>query len=189
MEALGVASGIAGLIGLAEIVAFKGSKYAIGVKNAGSDIKNLILEVQSLYGVLNRLKLLAKCLEEEQSAVGTTQSLASGLLLTDSDGSRNLEHFQTCRKNLDHLKKSLDDKDQNSKKTKLSWPFKASETKELIEKIARNKRDLSDALTADGLTALVASLSSQSDLIENVRSVKQEFQKTTLERAESEKGK
>ncbi|TVY34738.1 hypothetical protein LSUB1_G007012, partial [Lachnellula subtilissima] len=136
MEALGVASGIAGLIGLAEIVAFKGSKYAIGVKNAGSDIKDLILEVQSLYGVLNRLKLLAKCLEEEQSA--------------DSDQSRNLKHFQTCRKNLDHLKKSLDDKDPNSKKTKLSWPFKASETKELIEKISRNKRDLSDALTADG---------------------------------------
>lgn len=68
MEALGVASGIAGLIGLAELVAFRGSKYAIGVKNAGPDIKNLILEVQSLYGVLNRLKLLATCLEEEQSA-------------------------------------------------------------------------------------------------------------------------
>ncbi|TVY16954.1 hypothetical protein LARI1_G006755 [Lachnellula arida] len=175
MEALGVASGIAGLIGLAEMVAFKGSKYAMGVKNAGPDIKNLILEVQSLYGVLNRLKLLATCLEEEQSA--------------DSDGPRNLEHFQTCRKNLDYLKKSLDDKDLNSKRTKLSWPFKASETKELIEKIARNKRDLSDALTADGLTALVTSLSSQSALNENVRNMKEEFENITLERAESEKGK
>ncbi|TVY55457.1 hypothetical protein LCER1_G003613 [Lachnellula cervina] len=169
MEALGVASGIAGLIGLAELVAFRGSKYAIGVKNAGPDIKNLILEVQSLYGVLNRLKLLATCLEEEQSA--------------DSDGPRNLEHFQTCRKNLDHLKKLKLKEDQTF------LPFKASETKELIEKIARNKRDLSDALTADGLTALVASLSTQSALNENLRNVKEEFEKLTMEKAESEKGK
>ena len=66
MEALGVASGIAGLIGLAEMVAFKGSKYAYGVKNAGSDIKDLFLEVQSLYGVLNRLKLLEKCLDDDE---------------------------------------------------------------------------------------------------------------------------
>jgi len=36
-------------------------------------------------------------------------------------------------------------------KTKLLWPLKAPDTKELIEKIARNKRDLADALTADGL--------------------------------------
>jgi len=57
MEALGVASSIAGLIGLAELVVFKGSKYAYGVKNARSDIRDLFLEVQSLYGVLNRLKL------------------------------------------------------------------------------------------------------------------------------------
>ncbi|TVY94528.1 hypothetical protein LAWI1_G000214 [Lachnellula willkommii] len=105
MEALGVASGIAGLIGLAEMVAFKGSKYAYGVKSAGPDIKNLFLEVQSLYGVLNRLKLLEKCLDEERSA--------------DTDHFHNLEHFQTCRRNLDHLKKSLDKLDSDSVKTKL----------------------------------------------------------------------
>lgn len=36
-------------------------------------------------------------------------------------------------------------------KVKLLWPFKATETQELVERIARNKRDLADALTADGL--------------------------------------
>jgi len=36
-------------------------------------------------------------------------------------------------------------------KMKLLWPFKVTETKELLEKISRNRRDLSDALTADGL--------------------------------------
>jgi hypothetical protein len=38
-----------------------------------------------------------------------------------------------------------------SAKIKLLWPFKSTETKEIIEKIGRNKRDLADALTADGL--------------------------------------
>jgi hypothetical protein len=38
-----------------------------------------------------------------------------------------------------------------SAKIKLLWPFKATETKEIIAKIGRNKRDLADALTADGL--------------------------------------
>lgn len=36
-------------------------------------------------------------------------------------------------------------------KAKLLWPFKAAETRDLVAKIGRNKRDLSDALTADGL--------------------------------------
>lgn len=68
-----------------------------------------------------------------------------------------LEHFQTCRKNLDHLKRSLAKMDLDSMKplaatkAKLMWPFKSVETKDLVAKIERNKRDLSDALTADGL--------------------------------------
>jgi len=68
-----------------------------------------------------------------------------------------LDHFQTCRKNLDHLKRSLAKMDLDSMKpmaaakAKLMWPFKVAETKDLVAKIERNKRDLSDALTADGL--------------------------------------
>jgi hypothetical protein len=60
---------------------------------------------------------------------------------------------------LDFLSKSLIKIDLDSvaplaaAKAKLLWPFKASETKDLIDKITRNKRDLSDALTADGLYA------------------------------------
>ncbi len=66
MEARGVASGIAGLIGLVEIIALKGSKFRSRDKNEQSDIKDLLVEIQSLYGVLNSLKLLATCLEDHQ---------------------------------------------------------------------------------------------------------------------------
>lgn len=70
MEALGVASSIAGLISLADVIAFKISKYYTLVKSAQSDIRQLLLEVQSLYGVLNSLKLLAQCLEDAQPSPG-----------------------------------------------------------------------------------------------------------------------
>jgi hypothetical protein len=66
MEALGVASSIAGLISLADVLAFKISKYYSLVKGAHSDIRDLLMEIQSLYGVLNSLKLLATCLEADK---------------------------------------------------------------------------------------------------------------------------
>jgi hypothetical protein len=48
MEALGVASSIAGLISLADVLAFKISKYYSLVKGAHSDIRDLLMEIQSL---------------------------------------------------------------------------------------------------------------------------------------------
>lgn len=66
MEVLGVASSIAGLVSLADVIAFRVSKFYTLAKGAHSDIKALLVEIQGLYGVLNSLKLLASCLEVEQ---------------------------------------------------------------------------------------------------------------------------
>ncbi|KAG4441778.1 hypothetical protein IFR05_002769 [Cadophora sp. M221] len=179
MEVLGVASSIAGLISLADVIAFKVSKYYNLVKGAQSEIRALLIEVQSLYGVLNSLKLLATCLEDGQQPLGPSSI-------------PQLDHFQTCRQNLDYLKKSLSklDLDTSTKltvlKIKLLWPFKATETKELVERIARNKRDLADALTADGLTALVNALSTHADLTEAVEDVQMRLQKMAEEKGENE---
>ena len=70
MEALGVASSIAGLVTLAEVVVVKVSRYCMRVKDARSDVKELLSEIQSLYGVLNSLKVLAACLEEGSNERG-----------------------------------------------------------------------------------------------------------------------
>jgi hypothetical protein len=75
MEVLGLASSIAGLISLTDVLAFKISKYYSLVKGAQSDIKDLLMEVQSLYGVLNSLKLLATCLEGDKLATGHPTAL------------------------------------------------------------------------------------------------------------------
>ena len=63
----------------------------------------------------------------------------------------------TCRANLDHSKRVLGKFDLNSSepldrvRAELMWPMKTTETKELVEKIAKNKRALADASTSDGL--------------------------------------
>ena len=81
--------------------------------------------------------------------LGLTQAASRTMPASDS--------FSTCRQNLHSLKKALNELDLDSAKPmaavkiKLTWPFKVAETKDLMEKIARNKRDLSDALSADGL--------------------------------------
>lgn len=62
-----------------------------------------------------------------------------------------LDHFQACWKNLYYLKTALVKMDVDSKKDQLTWPFKTTETKELVLKIGRSRDDLSAALTADGL--------------------------------------
>lgn len=75
VEALGVASGIAGLVTLAEVIVVKVSRYCARVKDAPSDVKELLKEIQSLYGVLNSLKVLASCLEEEEDNYKTSKGL------------------------------------------------------------------------------------------------------------------
>jgi hypothetical protein len=163
MEALGVASSIAGLISLADVIAFKISKYYSLVKGAQSEIRQLLLEVQSLYGVLNSLKLLAQCLEDAQPSQSMFCDPPLNLFVRANGEFEaiahvaHMDHFQTCRHNLDHLKRSLNKLELDPSKpievvkTKLLWPFKAAETKELVQKISRNKSDLTEALTADGL--------------------------------------
>jgi hypothetical protein len=53
------------LVSLADVVAFKISRFYTLAKGAHEDIKALGVEIRSLYGVLSSLKLLASCLEAE----------------------------------------------------------------------------------------------------------------------------
>jgi len=164
MEALGVASSIAGLVTLAEVIVIKISRYYAHVKHARSDVKELLSEVQSLYGVLASLKVLAACLEDEDDESSKTMTGESDSQDSESGSTHkfsNLGHFQTCRNNLDILKKALGKIDDDfgarfsGLKARLHWPLQASETKAIIEKVAKSKRALSDALTADGLYVVI----------------------------------
>ncbi|KAL2072665.1 hypothetical protein VTL71DRAFT_12008 [Oculimacula yallundae] len=157
MEALGVASGVAGLLSLTEFIVTKGHKYCTRYKSARADIKEFLAEMQRLHDVLSRLRLLAICLESDEPEVAQGVTAA------------RLETFHSSCKNLYELKMSLATMDFDSKKGKLEWPFKATETKDMVLKIGRNRDDLSTALTADGLTAMITALKSGKETLNTMR--------------------
>lgn len=95
MEAIGVASSIAGLVSLADVIVLKISKFYSLAKSARSEIKELLFEVQSLYGVLQSLWLLARCIEQNHDP-----------LEENGPNTPRMERFQTCQKKLSRTYRS-----------------------------------------------------------------------------------
>ncbi|KAL8760737.1 MAG: hypothetical protein Q9184_003095 [Pyrenodesmia sp. 2 TL-2023] len=139
-DPLTIATSIAGLVTLADLVFGRIFQYAKGVKEASNDIFRLSSEVGALYGILNTLRLVACQLEDEAFRSATRPY-----------------HLYSCTQTLEKLKAILD-KDSTSCvhsqrvksiKRKLHWPFKASEVKSLLAEIERHKATLGLALNAD----------------------------------------
>lgn len=63
-DGMELAAGIAGLIGLADIVILKGSKYCSLVKGAMPEIKGLVKEVINLSGTLYSLEKQVRMYDE-----------------------------------------------------------------------------------------------------------------------------
>lgn len=138
-EALGVASSIAGLIGIAELIVEKGFKlikFMKDVKEAGDSVKKLVHEVNLLSGLLHCLGNVVKGLEEENSL---------------ANYSMQIHHIESCYQTLSKIqeafKKALPSASL-SRTDKLKWPFKISKTKELLIEVERHKATMTLALTA-----------------------------------------
>ncbi|KAL9619767.1 MAG: hypothetical protein Q9160_005603 [Pyrenula sp. 1 TL-2023] len=67
------ASGVAGLVGLVDLVATKGYKYIQAVKNCDEEVKRLIVELDLFSGVIRRL---AKLAEDEEKRNGSNAEAA-----------------------------------------------------------------------------------------------------------------
>ncbi|APA15679.1 hypothetical protein sscle_15g104490 [Sclerotinia sclerotiorum 1980 UF-70] len=74
-EAFDVASGIAGLISLADAVVRRGYKYMRDVKDAEKYVQSLIDEVNSLSGVLHSLNNVVQELEAVDSTSHTCSKI------------------------------------------------------------------------------------------------------------------
>ncbi len=143
MDPLSVSASVAGLITLAELIVSRGYEFLKGVKNAKTEITQLLTEVAALFGVLQSLRLVA--LRFEGQRFNTTLQL---------------EYLQSCQKLVDrihvHLKSALpEDSDGRWRAAgkSLRWPLSDKETKALIADVGRHKATLSLALNADGLCA------------------------------------
>jgi hypothetical protein len=148
MDPLSIASGVAGLITLAEVVISRTYNTIIACKHASEDSRKLLREVQALVGILQSLSSL-------ESKLGTAA------LQSHIPAAQVLSCQQTLQNIRDKLEKS-DPKEngisifQKAKRT-LKWPLSASDTDKFLAEMERHKSTFDLALSVDALDAILAS--------------------------------
>jgi hypothetical protein len=135
-EVIGVASSVAGLMTLADVVVRRGYKFIRDVREADETVRKIVEEVNSLSGVLHSLSNVVERLEEEHSR---------------HDPSTQIHYIESCYQTLTKLRGLFDEAVPEaplSKSEKLRWPLKKSHTKDLLVEIERHKATMTLAMSA-----------------------------------------
>ncbi|KAL8838837.1 MAG: hypothetical protein Q9170_001959 [Blastenia crenularia] len=165
-EPISVAASIAGLVTLADVVFGRIFKYVQTARKADEEITALSSEIGALYGILSRLNLVSRQLEDD--LVGSAPRML---------------YISSCQETLEKVKAILDRDATSSARTqhidklkrKLRWPFSSSEVKSLQADIERHKTTLGLALNVDGVSGLLQSLSLQGTIRDSVDGIKQDL--------------
>lgn len=148
-DPLSMASGIAGLVSLADIVLTKTFRYVRAMRSADQVVQDLVQQMQRLYGTMNILDAKLKVL---------TDDLDHHIVETSAP-----DIVRDCTQLLDDIKQRLDRYQPKQQKklqrienvaNKLRWPFEAAQTKELGERLRSFNAVLDTALLGDTLTAV-----------------------------------
>lgn len=147
MDPLSVASGVAGLITLADVVISRTYNTIIACKHASEDSRKLLREVQALAGILQSLSAL----ESKLGAVALQSHLPAA-------------HILACQQTLQNIRDKLNKSDpkedgisifQKAKRT-LKWPLSASDTEKFLAEMERHKGTFDLALSVDALDAILS---------------------------------
>ena len=165
-EPLSISASIAGLVTLTDAVFRRTFNYVKAVKGAPNELSALLTAMGALSGILHNLSLIA-CQLEGELFESTIQA----------------SHIHLCLQTVDKVKSILDrfdsSKEGHSMKTmkRLKWPFSGAEVKDLCTEIEGHKTTLSLALTADGLSGLIQTLSRQKDLQSGIDCIESELKR------------
>lgn len=168
MDPLSIASGVAGLITLAEVVISRTYNTIIKCKNASEDSCRLLREVQSLLGILQSVSTL-----EKKLGTSAIQSQIPG------------QSVAACQKTLQTVRDMLEKADpradgvtilQRAKRT-LKWPISSSHTDEILADMERHKSTFNLAMTADTLDMLLAASEAQATTSTKVDQLEQSLQR------------
>jgi hypothetical protein len=169
MDPLSLTASIIAIATLAECVVTKLSKYCKAVKNCEEEVRKLMVEVNVLAALLERLARLAEDCEEEQ------EQQISQAPQDDSATVSIPGYISACQSTLKEIelvlitferkgaRVSVDRGDRASAKaslfsrlptTELKWPFSKSKTLEIIANLERYKSTCILTLAADELSAI-----------------------------------
>jgi len=182
MDPLSLSASIAGLISITDMIAGRSYKYIKEARGASKEIQKLLEEITDLFGILNSLRLVASRYQDE-----------------DFDSTMQSQHIYTCHMLLEKIKVRLDKADPSqvdeskspfrqkasSLGRTLIWPFSSAETKGLIADVAKQRTTLSLALAADGMNALIESLSQQKAQGEDIAEIRDNIRAQRAEQAMS----
>jgi len=142
-EAIGIASGIAGLLSLTITVINVSYQYVSNARGASKSISAYLQELASLKTLLVKLDEIAHSLD----TLEIFRELSPVLLSITSIGQ--------CQIVLDQLHSKLQKQSTGnlllSRLNQLSWPFAEGETRRLIETIHRHRSTFETILSANGL--------------------------------------
>jgi hypothetical protein len=168
-DPLSIASGIAGLVAIADTIFGRVYSYARAVKGAAKEIEELACEIRNLSGILHGLELVL-----------------NELLKDSAEPNLRLHHINSCRATLLKIRNKLDSPNiiasqhpslPNAAKfvstiQKLKWPFSRSETGDLLAEIERHKATITVALSGDSLAAVVRALSRQGKIADDIEAIR-----------------
>ena len=163
-DPLSISASIAGLATITDAVFRRTFNYVKAVKGAPNELSALITAMGALSGILHNLSLITSKLEEESF-----------------DSTIQANHIHSCLQTVDKVKSILDKFDSSTEahtmKTmkRLKWPFSGTEVKDLCTEIEGHKTTLSLALTSDGLSGLLQTLSRQKDLQRGINGIESEL--------------
>lgn len=142
-EAIGVASGIAGLLSLTITIISISYQYVSNAHSASKSISAYLQELASLKTLLIKLDEMAHSLDTME----TFKERSPALLSMTSIGQ--------CQMVLDQLHSTLRKQSTGnlllSRLNRLTWPFAEVETRRLIETIHRHRSTFETILSANGL--------------------------------------
>ncbi|KAF4629542.1 hypothetical protein G7Y89_g8607 [Cudoniella acicularis] len=169
-DAIGLASSIAGLLTIADVIVRKGFKYIKDVKEAHESVTKLVEEVNNLSCILHGLNNVAQRLEEDEASL---------------DPSTQVHYIESCYKTLSEILKHFNDAIPAmlmSKSSKMMWPIKKSHIKELLMDVERHKATMTLAMTAKGMPALIKILARQGEIREGIQGMKLSLEEDQAER-------
>ncbi|KAM0338605.1 hypothetical protein ACHAPU_011261 [Fusarium lateritium] len=147
-DPLSITASVAGIISLADVVFTRICKYAKAAGSDQQDVRDLFDEVKTIRDLLRALSALASKLDA--TPVTTTF---------------NLSHIIACHETIQRLEDSLSQAQEDFERNKvrrflrkLKWPFTATETRELLNNLARQKGNIGLSLGTDCISLILAEL-------------------------------
>ena len=165
-DPLSISASIAGLVTFTDAMFRRTFNYVKAVKGAPNELSALITAIGALSGILHNLSLIASQLEGESF-----------------DSTIQANHIHSCLQTVDKIRSILDKFDSSIEghsmkiMKRLKWPFSGTEIKDLCTEIERHKTTLSLALTTDGLSGLLQTLSRQNNLQSGINGIESELKR------------